>query len=239
MLSSKSKYLAELAIEHFFLRNQGRGVWLWTFTEPGRHGEEKLWTKDEAEEHFKPFRDFCARRGCELLVVWEQQSRGAWHPHCLVNKFFDVNFLRPWMVSRGWGPQMRVDRVNITAVPQGVQGGRHNGRECLVWIHGKNLQKYLTKYLTKRFSTEGVEKKKLFSATLRCKVGNTHFSWTATEKPGAYLYSLGRELFSIFEGRPPKFRDMSYVLRLGVETSGWAEFDPLWEFSVPGQYAGP
>jgi hypothetical protein len=238
MASSKAKSLelARLSIEQFFHRNFGN-TYFWTFSEPGRKEGELLWTKDEAEAHFKPFRDLCARRGFELLVVWERQERGAWHPHCLLNHFVDVNRLRPWMMVRGWGQQMKVVRVmgsckgnSYPPIP-----GRGRGQ----WVlsgESAGLARYLTKYLTKGFRDDPAtasgpcRKKKMFSGSRAVKMGNTKFKWMPEIKAGAYLWHHGRALFFQIFDRHPYWKEMGFVIRLGVETTGWADIDPLWEF---------
>jgi hypothetical protein len=214
--------VAEQSICNFILRNEGH-CYFWTFSEPGRSAGEVLWTKDEAEAHFKPFRDLCDRQGVELLVVWERQKRGAWHPHCLVNKRFDVNWLRPWMVSRGWGPQMRVE---LLARHKKFDHGWHD-----IGGDTQRVFRYLTKYLTKSRTGPEDVKKKIFSCTgAGVKAGSTSFSWVQTEKPGRWLYWHGRELFRELYGRLPKWRDAMAVIRVGVEATGWADVDFLWEF---------
>lgn len=218
----KTKYIAEVSLRNFILRHWPY-VHFWTFSEPGRKDGELLWTKDEAETHFKPFRDLCARRGFDLIVVWEKQKRGSWHPHCLVSGFFDVNFLRPWMMERGWGQQMHVEMVNDRPYNDGhgwCSGGESSPR----------IIRYLTKYLTKSFTAPGDLKKKIFSATHRVKSGSVKFSWMNTERAGAFLYAMGRSLFLQLYGRLPVFKDMASVIRLGVEETGWADVDFLWEF---------
>jgi len=231
---AKSLYIARVSIEQFFLRN--KVVWFWTFSEPGRKEGEPLWTKDEAEAHFKPFRDLCARRGVDLLVVWERQKRGAWHPHCLVNHYIDVNQLRPWMVARGWGQQMRADIVGGGQISTGGRNGRGVWRPQ--WEGGGRIISYLTKYLTKGFGSStdraAAAKKKCFSGSVSVKQGTTNFKWMPEERPGAYLWSWGRELFSQLNGHPPTFRNIGEVIRLGVEHSGWANVDPWWTFNFRG-----
>lgn len=227
--SAKSLFIARQSLEQFFLRNPS--VWFITFTQPGCPLGAPLWTKDQAEERFKPFRDLCSRKGIELLVVWEKQQRGAWHPHCLVNRRFGVEWLRPWMVSRGWGPQMRLEFV-------GLNKRNYAGLDSPGFYHvagdGARLVRYLVKYLTKgRYQVDDVQKKKVFGGCQRCKAGVTRFSWTPEVKPGAYLYSFGRDFFSALYGRPPSFRDVGHVIRLGVEVSDWARVDPLWDFTMP------
>jgi hypothetical protein len=230
--SSKSKSLlvAEVSIEQFFRRNLD--VYFWTFTEPGRPKGEAMWTKDEAEERFKPFRDLCGRRGVELLVVWELQERGSWHPHCLLNHYFDVVWLRRWMMKRGWGQQMRAE--HYYGWRRGVDGCPGGVREAIARVQGY-LVKRLKGYLTKGVVEGGTLHKKKFGASgAGVKVGNTSFKWAPWVKPGAYLYAWGVELFRQLEGRFPRWEDMGRVIRLGVEESGWAEVDPWWNFSVPG-----
>jgi len=220
-------------LEGFFRRHSV--VYFWTFSEPGRHEGQAHWTKDEAEAHFKPFRDLCARRHYSVLWVWELQKRGSWHPHCLVSGFFDVNWLRPWMMARGWGQQMRAERAERQQIQVSGRDGRGQWRETLKG--GGAIISYLVKYLGKGFGhvmSEGSKKKKLWGGTKTSKAGTTAFSWTPDSgRPGRFLFQAGRELFSQLIGRPPTFRDVAFVIRLGVEDTGWASFDPWWEFGFP------
>lgn len=238
MGSSRLKTLevARTSIEQFFIRNRGR-TWFWTFSEPGRAEGEKLWTKDEAEDHFKCFRDLCHRRGVELLVVWERQKRGSWHPHCLINKRFDVHWLRPWMVERGWGPQMRAEYIGDTCAPEHFNrrggGPCDSGRYQQASQQLRRIMGYLTKYLTKGLVNDGSLHKKKFCSSVIAKRGSTRFSWASTHRAGAYLYAHGRELFFEMFGRIATFRDVALVIRLGVEVTKWADVDPLWEFGFP------
>jgi len=230
---AKSLYVARVSIEQFFARHDY--VVFWTFSEPGRKEGEPLWTKDEAEAHFKPFRDLCARRGFDLLVVWERQKRGAWHPHCLVNHWIDVGKLRPWMMARGWGQQMRADIVVGRGEWRKQSDARGVWRPCGAGV-GRVIH-YLTKYLTKGFGSSSdraaATKKKMFSGTAATKAGTTNFKWVPEEHPGSYLWAWGRELFSQLNGHPPSFRNVGEVLRLGVEVTGWADIDPWWHFTCP------
>jgi hypothetical protein len=237
----KTRYIAELSIEQFIEQNSGH-CWFWTFSEPPRFGDPfssdpavqarrdafigplpRRWTKDEAEAAFKPFRDLCARREIKMLVVWERQDRGSWHPHVLVNRYLDVNFLRPWMMNRGWGQQMKAESL--------FHSRTINGGGWTAWQGGaQHVIRYLTKYLTKSRTGPADFKKKIFSASAGVKVGVTNFRWLPEIRPGAYLYFFGRSLFEQLYGEPPSFRDMMQCIRLGVEETGWADIDPLWEF---------
>jgi hypothetical protein len=220
---AKSLHVARLSIEEFFRKH--RDVYFLTFTEPGRKADQSYWTKDEAEAAFKPFRDLCSRRGCELLVVWEIQKRGSWHPHCLVNQRFDVVQMRSWMVARGWGPQMRFVWVTrphsgVSQMPELPEVGR--------------ITRYLTKYLTKSaYSVSDSTKKKVFGGSKSSRAGDTGFKWCPWVKAGSFLWQAGRGLFVQLNGRQPKFRDVREVIRLGVEETDWADYDPLWEFGFP------
>lgn len=205
-------------MEEFFRRN--KDVYFITFTEPGRSGDQAFWSKDEAEKHFKPFRDLCARRRVELIVIWEKQKRGAWHPHCLVNQFFDVNFLRPWMVERGWGSIMRLEwvtkhRASVWAQPHAAQ---------MEHCHMGRIIRYLTKYLTKSLrdpEARFAEKSKVFGASRAAKAGGTSFKWAPWVKAGSMLWYYGQEFFVLFHGRQPGFLDSMECIRLGVEATDW------------------
>ena len=221
--TTKSKYVCEVTLAEFLRRNAGH-VYFWTFSEPGRGPGESLWTKDEAERALKPFRDLCARRGIQLVFVWEMQKRGSWHPHCLVNRYLDVLWLRSWMVQRGWGPQMRVERVwNPACSGNGIESSRG-------WIPARRVLLYLTKYLLKGREPAFSKFKKLFGGSKVAKAGTTKFQWCPWEKSGSYLWNAGRGLFLDLYGRPPAWRDMMHTIRLGVENTGWADYDFLWEF---------
>jgi hypothetical protein len=178
-----------------------------------------LWEKDDAETALKPFRDLCRRRAIDCLVVWELQKRGSWHANVLVDRFLDVTWLRPWMVKRGWGPQMMA---------------KHVQRDTQ---HGQQLSRYLCKrlswYLSKQFVEPVAKHKKIFEASASVKCGTIRFKWVPWEKAGAYLWAMGASLFRSLYGRAPRFKDMGHVIRLGVEDTGWVDVDPLWEFSVP------
>lgn len=222
---TKSLFIAQTSFESFIRREDC--VYFWTFTQLGVSDTTPLWSKDEAEEHFKPFRDWCRRNDVRMLVVWEMQSRGAWHPHVLVNAFIDVNWLRPWMVERGWGPIMKVLRV--------FNDWKHTTRQATgACCGGHQLARYLTKYLTKQFRSETAQHAKCFGGSRMAKAGTTAFGWSKWEKAGGWLWKNGRDLYWKLWGREPTFREMRFVVRLGVEETGWADIDPWWDFGMFG-----
>lgn len=229
MGSSKAKtlHVAEVSIEQFFRTHSD--VYFVTFTEPGRKEGEEYWTKDQAEACLKPFRDLCSRRKISLLVVWERQKRGAWHPHCLTNKYLDVNWLRPWMMDRGWGPQMRLEWLT-RHTKETYESGRKTVEHYMPGA--QKVIRYLTKYLTKSSKeTSDAQHKKVFGGSADSKCGSTQFAWAPWVCAAPFLYAWGRSLFVQLYGRCPEFADMRHVIRLGVEDSGWADVDFLWEFA--------
>jgi hypothetical protein len=223
----KTRFIAETSIERFILSH--RNVYFWTFTEPGNDAGNvlrKLWTKTEAEKHVKPFCDLLRRRGAEFLLVWELQKRGSWHPHILEDVRLDVHDVRPWMMARGWGQQMRVEWV--------VRGGRAFDKfgnlstsQDLVGYLTKKLQSYLLKART----DDAVEpRKKFFGGTHRSKVGTVKFAWNPwTDTAHSMLYYYGRNLFVELWQAPPSYRDLPIVMALGTEDRNWLDVDFLYE----------
>jgi hypothetical protein len=229
---TKTRYAAEKDIEAFLRRNNGE-TWFYTFTEPSRSDGEQYWSKSQAERALKPFTDLlrrsntsgCAgkvRRKVEYLVFWEKQQRGSWHPHILLNKRFDVNWLRAWMVERGWGVQMKFKY--IPRADYRIPDDRHP-----FLMDQFRLRKYLIKYLTKARCDE--PKKKFFGGN--GKESTTNFRWAPWYDPSAMLFHYGRLQFvEMNGGQVPTagevWRNMSYIIRLGVEATDWLSVDPWW-----------
>lgn len=230
-------------MEQFVVRNSiaKKRTYFWTFSEPGRGWGPILnapdgdrgacWTKDEAESHFKPFTDLLRRRGAEFIVIWQLQKRGSWHPHVLTNLWLDVNWLRAWMMERGWGQQMFVEVVKF-------QKREWNGTRW-EWVSqvGSNpgkLIRYLVRYLSRGFTEDGCQHRKLFCSTHASKVGNVDFKWNPyVQNAGAFLYAKGLPEFVKDMGRSPHFNEMMAVISTGVWVVGWDKFDPLWRFAFP------
>jgi hypothetical protein len=229
----KTKHVAQLSVQQFIWRHPS--TYYWTFTV-----HEVLEDKSEAMRRAKPFFDLVGRRQGlsrlasgevrrtegEYLAFWELQKRGSWHLHLLTSVWLDVNWLRPWMVARGWGQQMRVELVKVghgyTESGSGTQAlGPHTSSGA-----GK-LARYLTKYLTK--SLDDVKGKKPFSGSCAAKAGTVGFAWCPEVNPYAYLFYWGRKLFFDLYGHPATFRDFRHCMRLGYETCNWQNVDPWME----------
>jgi hypothetical protein len=215
--TAKSRFIAEESIRRFVRVH--RDVYYFTFT-----FRELIEDKAEAERRFKPFIDLVRRRGGEHLECWELQKRGAWHVHGFTNLFFDVTWLRPWMVARGWGPQMKLLYLPHRKSFDPVSG---------LWVQDDRatmgLVKYLLKYLTKSFKDcRAHARKKAFGSNATSRAGTTAFKWVPWENPGAYLYAIGLSLWFQLGWGIPQWRDYSTVMRLGFEDAGWAEVDPFY-----------
>jgi hypothetical protein len=226
----KTKHVAQVSVQQFLWRHPC--TYYWTFTV-----HEVLEDKTEALKRAKPFFDLIGRRqgwwstpqrgpykdhGC-YLAFWELQKRGSWHLHLLTNVFFDVNWLRPWMVERGWGKQMRVESVQVAN--SFIEDGAYCG--CAgphTSPGGSRLARYLTKYLTK--SLDDCPGKKPFSGSAGAKMGTVGFAWCPEVNPYAYFFYWGRWLFCSLYGRPPKFTEFREVMRLGYEDCDWRNVDP-------------
>jgi len=218
-LSSKAKtrYLAEKSIQRFIGLHPLFYFWTNSFAGEGVHD------KAEAERRAKPLKDLIKRRGGHAQYFWEPHPGGhGWHLHWITNLYIDVTKFRPWMIKRGWGQQMRVERVEASP-------SRWNGYE---WAQDESQVRrvvlYLVKYITKNLKDTECDKKKVWSCTKGCKVGTVRFSWCPWIKPGAYLHHYGKCLYIELYGKLPKFTDFSQVERLGVETTNWLEIDPWW-----------
>lgn len=230
MAGLKTLEVARVTLEGFFRRHSD--VFFWTFTEPGRKADEPFWTKHEAEDHFKPFRDSLRRKGIAHVVVWERQKRGAWHPHVLVNRYLDVNLVRPFMVDRGWGKIMKVIRCSRVSVTS--YDGQGGVKTSQTMPGARGIVSYLTKYLTKSLHfTEGCANKKVFGVDRGSRRGTVNFKWHPSVRAGAWLYASGLALFLALNGELPRWKDTSYVIRLGVEDTGYAAVNPWWEFDFP------
>lgn len=241
--SAKSQYAEQLKCEAFLRRPT---VYFWTFT-----FAENQQDKAYAEGCARALYDLIRRRGGDRYAVWEIQQRGAWHLHLLTDVWLDVTWLRGtkespgWLVRRGWGPIMRVERLHDV-------GGR------------RRVARYLAKYLAKgcgvqrrllegRMSLNDAEEdgsvratncdsgawaghcdlanKKLAGCSRGARVANTLFGWNpwTSGRPGGYLYALGRSLFLELFGELPGFRDIEACIRMGWEDSKFYDFDFLYQ----------
>jgi hypothetical protein len=210
-LTAKSLYIASQSIERFVMRP--RGCWLLTFT-----FKENINDKAEAEKRFRPFVDLLRRRGVQHLDVWENQTRGSWHVHMLVDRYLDVNEIRKWMVDRGWGPQMRFEKAE----------GRPVFVEGKGWIEdarGKEkVVRYLCKYLRKGLGFGSGKRIKLFGGDRCSRVGTTSFKWAPWENATSWLYQVGRDAWMIMhDDRSPRWRDFWRIVELGDIVTGWSK----------------
>lgn len=219
---AKTRYLAEKSIERFIARHPLFYFWTNSFAGEGVHD------KAEAERRAKPLKDYIKRRGGEAQYFWEPHPGGhGWHLHWITNLFIRVDDFRPWMVKRGWGQQMRVERVE--AAPARWNGHAWHQDERNV----RRVVLYLVKYITKNLKDTECDKKKVWSCTKGCKAGTVKFSWCPWIKPGCFLHHYGKCLYIELYGKLPKFTDFRLVEELGVGATNWLETDPWWMPSGP------
>lgn len=238
----KGEYAAKAILESFLRRPS---VYFWTFT-----FAECLGDKAIAELRAGKLFDALRNRGASWVHVWELQQRGAWHLHLLTDKYLDVKWLRPWMVRRGWGPMMRVERLHD-------EGGRKRvGRYLAKYLQkGGRFQRWLAECRRRecegRMSLEDAQvldcagapgrqvkpdapvlaRKKLLGCSRSARVANTRFGWNpwTSGRPGSYLYFVGRAIFLDLEGRLPEWGDIGFCIRLGYEDVGFGDFDFLYQ----------
>lgn len=212
---AKTRYSATKTIEGL-IKNcpEGRCVYYWTMTM-----QRNVTEKSEAEAMLRPLKDLIRGEGGHIAGVWERQERGAWHIHFLTDIYLDVNFVRPFMVERGWGQQMVARRLQAHAHFDGQ-------RWSLDLSNVKRLIRYIAKYVTKSLTDDQGERVRVFFCSSSIKASTVRFSWTKEENASTYLYYWGRALFATLYGREPKFHEIDHVMRLGVEDTDWLSVDP-------------
>lgn len=215
---AKTRYIATESIGKLLLNGPpNRGRYYWTLTIANNVQE-----KDIAETMLKPVKDLILRKSGSFAGVWEQQERGSWHVHFITDVYLDVNIMRPWLVERGWGPQMRVVRCQLN--------GRPDGDKWVVDMSSvQRLIRYLGKYVTKSLiDANGQKHARVFFCSSDVRAGSVRFSWVPEVNPSSYLYYWGKGLFFTLFGRLPTFRECELVIRLGVEDTDWLQVDPWW-----------
>lgn len=228
----KTKEVAQVSVRNFLWRHPS--TYYWTFTV-----HEILEDKTEALRRAKPLYDLINRRHGlardvqgtyrergSYLAFWELQKRGSWHLHLLTSVYLDVNWLRDWMVKRGWGQQMRVElvKVNNSFSYSCADEKNFNTNGPHTSSGANRLANYLTKYLTK--SLDDCPGKKAFCCSALARAGTIQFTWLPEVNPYAYFFAWGRVLFYDIYGRGPMFREFRHVMRLGYEDCGWSKIDP-------------
>lgn len=215
----KTRFIAESSLYAFAHRNPVFYFWTNTFAEDV--------TKAEAERRFKPLRDWLDRRGFKGLFFWERTKAGRWHLHWVVDHYIDVRFMRPWLMARGWGQQMKARRVEASPA-------RYDGR---TWRTDEGsiiaVVTYLVKYCTKSLVDAEGTRKKVFTASQGAKLGTVAFAWVPWINPTSYLYHYGKTTWLELYGKLPDWTAFHEVVRLGVEVTNWLAIDPWWMPSGP------
>ena len=155
---AKSQHLKRVELEQFVRRNLSQ-LWFLTMT-----FHENVTDKREASRRWKPVTDWLARRGIEYSGVWQQQKRGAWHMHALINGFVDIVEFRAFAVDRGWGTF-----INLQVV------GEYKGFRSRWTPQG--VVNYICRYLTRDYCSHVPSRVRLSAGRQSTKCGTTKFSW--------------------------------------------------------------
>ena len=138
-----------------------------------------------------------------LCGVWERQKRGAWHVHYVASHFIDVNWLRQAAIECGFGPQMKLQPVNLM---NGFKSG--SGVNSAV--------AYCCKYLKKDLEYgEGNDRLVFYHGGSRS--ASTRFRWAHGM---AKMWRLGRDIYSEVYGpcsRRQLHKATGFIMRLGFE----------------------
>lgn len=178
--------------------------------------KENITDMVEAKRRWHRLRERIKRRYGHVkgVGVWQRQARGAWHVHLVLDRFYDVGWLRDNAVECGFGPF--VDLKFIRYRP---------GFHCL---SGKTVAMYLTRYMTREDSEGNGARTVTYLGDAR--IGSCRCSWA---RGMSSLYRHGRShFFEIFE-RAPYFEEYWMVVRLG-----WEFLDPLVQDAMLDRYPG-
>jgi hypothetical protein len=195
---AKTEFLTRVRLEWFLCRSLPN-VWFVTMT-----FHENVIVKKEAMRRWKPVADWLKRHGIDWCGVWQQQKRGAWHHHFVVNKRIEVVGFRAFAVARGWGQFVNMEEV-----------GPHRGARR--FQDPKCLVKYLTRYLTRSFCDHVPRRVRLTSGRADNKVGTTRFQWL---NGYSKAWRVGCELFVAVFSRRPGWRDRDSVMLYGCQELG-------------------
>lgn len=210
MRSSKAhtQFVLEYSLEWFVHRSwsQGRNVWFLTLT-----FEENVTDLGEAWKRFKPCGDWLRNRGIQAIGAWQQQKRGAWHAHLVINGFVDINRLREFLTHRGWGRFMRVDK--IIWPPDAKQAKAEASRAI----------RYVTRYVGRDAETcqAAAMGHRVTIYVGKCKKGTVRFVWVGglgrVWRLGCSLYCQAYGLYAWQLDWARRERNRQEILRMGLE----------------------
>lgn len=103
-----TQFVLERSLEWFALKTwrSGGSLWFLTLT-----FSENITDLGEAWRRWKPAADWFRRKGISAVGAWQQQKRGAWHVHIVIDGRIDITLLREFLVDKGWGPFCNIKRV--------------------------------------------------------------------------------------------------------------------------------
>lgn len=95
-------------MEWFALKTWAAGGSLWFLT---LTFQENLTDLGEAWKRWKPIADWLRHRGISAVGAWQQQKRGAWHIHLIVDGYIQVVLMRDFAKGHGWGSFLNVQKI--------------------------------------------------------------------------------------------------------------------------------
>lgn len=174
----------------------------------------------EAKRRFRMLEERIRRRLPRIQIVgaWEEQTRGAWHPHFVASHPVDVNWLRENAVECGFGQMMRLERIHK----------HRDSVEVLIgntWRAANYIAKYVTKGIVENEHPKGLRVCFYHGGSRKASV---RFSWAS----GLHqVYRAGVDMFVEIYGQMPSHLSWSLVLRIGWESMTSEQKDSLVETS--------
>lgn len=205
---SKTEYLARIRIERFLRAHLPAVVFV------SQTFHENVTDKAEAMRRWKPCADWLKAHGFKFEGVWQQQKRGAWHVHLLVNTaLFPIVAYRAFVVARGWGTHCNVELV----------GARRGARkfqsvETLVW--------YMCRYLSRDFCGHVPRRVKLTLSQRVNYVGTVRFGWVRGKL--ARAWRAGCADFLVATGVNPMtvaWSHREHIMRRGFAVLGFGDWN--------------
>jgi hypothetical protein len=208
--AAKIAYAVALGISEIVRTSQSPILATFTF-------KENVTDMHEAKRRWHCLRERIKRRYGRVrgVGVWQRQERGAWHFHCVLDRFFDIGWLREAALATGFGTFVDLKFIRP--------------RNGFNFIGGKAVAQYLTRYMVRDLS-DGNQGERLVTYLGDGRVGSSRFGWA---RGMALLYRLGRPLYFELFQRIPRFEEYWLIVRIG-----WESLDSLVQCAMLERYRG-
>lgn len=155
----KTAYLLQVAISWLCLHYEQTYFGTFTFA-------ENVTELSEAKKRWRPVRDYLARKGVVAVGSWERQKRGAWHVHVVISDRVEIEELRAFCMSRGWGSFINLRRVSTK--PFGCEGWKQDVEK---------VSGYLCSYVAKNLGGAAWGESLSIYVGRDARRGNVKFCW--------------------------------------------------------------